>query len=185
LRQADQAARREAAPRPGSAGSRPRPRRRRGAAAQAPRPRKRPASAFQGAEFTAEFYESIENWDARPQVRVRGRCCCSRTTTPTRAWTRSRCREPTALYRIRVATDVRLFYRRKPNGGIEVLSLIDRENSAATRGTSGAATVVSDTEMLDHQGRDMPGGQARAKPYLRIRRGGARGPPGRTAGLAS
>jgi mRNA-degrading endonuclease RelE of RelBE toxin-antitoxin system len=32
------------------------------------------------------------------------------------------------LYRIKIGTDVRLLYRRKPAGGIEILSLIDREN---------------------------------------------------------
>jgi hypothetical protein len=98
------------------------------APAEAPAPAEEPASAFQAPEFTAEFYESIEDWDARVLKSAFEKALLLANDYTHPSLDAKPMQGADGLYRIRVATDVRLFYRRKPNGGIEVLSLIDREN---------------------------------------------------------
>ena len=87
-----------------------------------------PASSFQVPYFTDEFYESIEEWDPRILKSAFEKVLLLANDFAHPSLDAKRMQGADGLYRIRIGTDVRLFYRRKPNGGIEVLSLIDREN---------------------------------------------------------
>jgi hypothetical protein len=87
-----------------------------------------PAGAWLLPVFTGEFYESIRKWDARL---VRGAfekvlLLCQNPAHP--GIDARPIQGADGLYRIFVAQDVRLFYRRPPGGRLEILSLIDRED---------------------------------------------------------
>lgn len=86
------------------------------------------AQEFSLPHFTAEFYASIERWDRRVvksafekvMLLARDHRHPSLRSIPLEGVPN--------LFRIRVATDVRLVYRRAPEGRLEILSLIDRED---------------------------------------------------------
>jgi hypothetical protein len=91
------------------------------------RPAPRP-SAFLVPVFTEEFYGSLEGWEARV-VRAafeKALLLCQNFAHP--GIDAKAIQGADGLYRIFVAQDVRLFYRRPPGGRIEILSLIDRED---------------------------------------------------------
>lgn len=89
-------------------------------------------SAEEAAEFlvpvlTREFYDSIERWDRRLQ-----RAAFEKIHLLAQNWRHPSLRAlqlqgVPGYYRIRIATDVRLIYRRE-GGALEILSLIDRED---------------------------------------------------------
>ena len=87
-----------------------------------------PASGFQPPEFTPEFYESIEEWDERVVKTAFEKVLLLAGNFAHPSLDAKLLQGAEGLYRIKVATDVRLIYRRKPARGIEILSLIDREN---------------------------------------------------------
>ncbi len=78
--------------------------------------------------FTAEFYDSIKSWD-RKVLRI----AFEKIVRLAEDW-----RHPSLRaiplegleghYRIRIASDVRLIYRLREGGQLEILSLIDRED---------------------------------------------------------
>jgi hypothetical protein len=78
--------------------------------------------------FTQEFYDSLEGWDARLQ----------RAAFKQAYLLSENHRHPSlraipleglpGYFRVRVATDVRLIYRRSEGTTVEILSLIDRED---------------------------------------------------------
>ena len=78
--------------------------------------------------FTREFYESIQRWDRRMQ-----RAAFDKVSLLARDWRHGSLRAIAleglpGYYRIRIATDVRLIYRRGEGNTVEILSLIDRED---------------------------------------------------------
>jgi predicted nucleic acid-binding Zn-ribbon protein len=78
--------------------------------------------------FTKEFYDSIQRWDRRMQ-----RAAFDKVSLLARDWRHGSLRAIAleglpGYYRIRVATDVRLIYRRGEGNTLEILSLIDRED---------------------------------------------------------
>jgi hypothetical protein len=103
-------------------------------------------SAEEAAEFlvpvlTREFYDSIERWDRRMQ-----RAAFEKVHLLSQNWRHGSLRAlqlegVPGYYRIRIATDVRLIYRRE-GSQLEILSLIDRED--LDRYIRQARTRVSD-----------------------------------------
>src|SRR5207244_3435804 len=90
-------------------------------------PSEEEASTFLVPVLTREFYDSIERWDRRMQ-----RAAIDKIHRLANDWRHGSLRALAlegvpGYYRIRVATDVRLIYRRDGNR-LEVLSLIDRED---------------------------------------------------------
>jgi hypothetical protein len=86
------------------------------------------ASTFLIPIFTREFYDSIQRWDRRMQ-----RAAFDKVSLLARDWRHGSLRALAleglpGYYRIRIATDVRLIYRRGEGNQIEILSLIDRED---------------------------------------------------------
>jgi hypothetical protein len=86
------------------------------------------ASTFLIPIFTREFYDSIQNWDRRMQ-----RAAFDKVALLARDWRHGSLRALAleglpGYYRIRIATDVRLIYRRGEGNQLEILSLIDRED---------------------------------------------------------
>jgi len=86
------------------------------------------ASTFLIPIFTREFYDSIQNLDRRMQ-----RAAFDKVTLLARDWRHGSLRALAleglpGYYRIRIATDVRLIYRRGEGNQLEILSLIDRED---------------------------------------------------------
>ena len=78
--------------------------------------------------FTREFYDSIQRWDRRMQ-----RAAFDKVSLLARDWRHGSLRALALgglpdYYRIRIATDVRLIYRRGEGNQLEILSLIDRED---------------------------------------------------------
>jgi hypothetical protein len=78
--------------------------------------------------FTREFYDSIQRWDRRMQ-----RAAFDKVSLLARDWRHGSLRALAleglpGYYRIRIATDVRLIYRRGEGNALEILSLIDRED---------------------------------------------------------
>jgi hypothetical protein len=97
------------------------------AAGEAELPSEEEASTFLVPVLTREFYDSIERWDRRMQ-----RAAFDKIHRLANDWRHGSLRALAlegvpGYYRIRVATDVRLIYRRDGNR-LEVLSLIDRED---------------------------------------------------------
>jgi hypothetical protein len=95
---------------------------------EAPAASEEPASPFQVPEFTPEFYESIEAWDERILKSTFEKVLLLANNFAHPSLDAKPMQGAAGLYRIKIGTDVRLLYRRKPGGGIEILSLIDREN---------------------------------------------------------
>ena len=96
-------------------------------AGEADLPSEEDASTFLVPVLTKEFYDSIERWDRRMQ-----RAAFDKIHRLGNDWRHGSLRALAlegvpGYYRIRVATDVRLIYRRDGNR-LEVLSLIDRED---------------------------------------------------------
>jgi hypothetical protein len=86
------------------------------------------ASTFLIPVFTREFYDSIQRWDRRMQ-----RAAFDKVSLLARDWRHGSLRALAleglpGYYRIRIATDVRLIYRRGEGNQLEILSLIDRED---------------------------------------------------------
>jgi mRNA-degrading endonuclease RelE of RelBE toxin-antitoxin system len=86
------------------------------------------ASTFLIPWFTREFYDSIQRWDRRMQ-----RAAFDKVSLLARDWRHGSLRAIAleglpGYYRIRIATDVRLIYRRGEGNTVEILSLIDRED---------------------------------------------------------
>jgi predicted nucleic acid-binding Zn-ribbon protein len=86
------------------------------------------ASSFLIPYFTREFYDSIQRWDRRMQ-----RAAFDKVSLLARDWRHGSLRAIAleglpGYYRIRIATDVRLIYRRGEGNSVEILSLIDRED---------------------------------------------------------
>ncbi|HZR11494.1 MAG TPA: hypothetical protein VFA79_23110 [Myxococcales bacterium] len=86
------------------------------------------ASTFLIPYFTREFYDSIQRWDRRMQ-----RAAFDKVSLLARDWRHGSLRAIAleglpGYYRIRIATDVRLIYRRGEGNSVEILSLIDRED---------------------------------------------------------
>jgi hypothetical protein len=86
------------------------------------------AATFLVPIFTREFYDSIQRWDRRMQ-----RAAFDKVSLLARDWRHGSLRAIAleglpGYYRIRVATDVRLIYRRGEGNTLEILSLIDRED---------------------------------------------------------
>jgi len=95
------------------------------AAEEAPR---EPSATWRLPVFSAEFYESIRRWDRRVL-----RNAFEKAYRLAEDWRHPSLRAIPLeglpnYYRIRVASDVRLIYRLRDGGQIEVLSLIDRED---------------------------------------------------------
>src|SRR6266851_1296398 len=95
--------------------------------AEADLPSEEEASTFLVPVLTREFYDSIERWDRRMQ-----RAAFDKIHRLANDWRHGSLRALAlegvpGYYRIRVATDVRLIYRRD-GSRLEVLSLIDRED---------------------------------------------------------
>ena len=86
------------------------------------------AAPFQVPEFTPEFYESIEEWDDRILKSTFEKVVLLAKNFAHPSLDAKPMEGAEGLYRIKIGTDVRLLYRRKPGRGIEILSLIDREN---------------------------------------------------------
>lgn len=86
------------------------------------------AAPFQVPEFTSEFYESIEEWDDRILKSTFEKVVLLAKNFAHPSLDAKPMEGADGLYRIKIGTDVRLLYRRKPGRGIEILSLIDREN---------------------------------------------------------
>lgn len=85
------------------------------------------AAEFLVPVFTREFYDSIDRWDRRMQ-----RAAFDKVQLLAHDWRHGSLRALAlegvpGYYRIRIATDVRLIYRRD-GGKLEILSLIDRED---------------------------------------------------------
>ena len=85
------------------------------------------ASEFLVPVLTREFYDSIEKWDRRIK-----RATFEKIHLLAQNWRHGSLRalpleQVPGFYRIRIATDVRLIYRRE-GGQLEILSLIDRED---------------------------------------------------------
>jgi mRNA-degrading endonuclease RelE of RelBE toxin-antitoxin system len=93
-----------------------------------PPPPAEPSLPYQVPEFTPEFYESIEEWDDRVVKSTFEKVLLLATNFAHPSLDAKLMQGAEGLYRIKIGTDVRLLYRRKPSRGIEVLSLIDREN---------------------------------------------------------
>jgi hypothetical protein len=90
-------------------------------------PSEEEAATFLVPVLTREFYDSIERWDRRMQ-----RAAFDKIHRLANDWRHGSLRALAlegvpGYYRIRVATDVRLIYRRD-GSRLEVLSLIDRED---------------------------------------------------------
>ncbi len=78
--------------------------------------------------FTQEFYDSLPGWDVRLQ-----RAAFKQAYLLSENWSHPSLRALAlegleGYYRVRVATDVRLIYRRSSEGEIDICSLIDRED---------------------------------------------------------
>ncbi|HET9753800.1 MAG TPA: hypothetical protein VFP52_12590 [Myxococcales bacterium] len=98
------------------------------AAEEEPLPTAEEASTFLIPIFTREFYDSIQRWDRRMQ-----RAAFDKVSLLARDWRHGSLRAIAleglpGYYRIRIATDVRLIYRRGEGNTVEILSLIDRED---------------------------------------------------------
>lgn len=93
-----------------------------------PLPSVEEAATFLIPIFTREFYDSIVRWDRRMQ-----RAAFDKVSLLARDWRHGSLRAIAleglpGYYRIRIATDVRLIYRRGEGNTVEILSLIDRED---------------------------------------------------------
>ena len=91
-------------------------------------PSEEEAATFLIPFFTREFYDSIVRWDRRMQ-----RAAFDKVALLARDWRHGSLRALAleglpGYYRIRIATDVRLIYRRGEGNTLEILSLIDRED---------------------------------------------------------
>ena len=87
-----------------------------------------PASAFRVPDLTREFYESIEEWDERTLRTTFEKILLLAKNLAHPSLDAKPIEGAEGLYRIKIGTDVRLLYRRKAARGIEILSLIDRED---------------------------------------------------------
>jgi len=98
----------------------------------APPPREEPApdpgASFHVPVFSAEFYDSIHRWDVRIVRAAFEKALILSQNVAHPGLDAKPMEGADGLYRIRVAQDVRLFYRRLPGGRLEILSLIDRED---------------------------------------------------------
>jgi len=78
--------------------------------------------------FSGEFYDSVRGWDPRVLQTAFEKVLFLAQSRSHPGLDAKPMHGVEGLYRIYVARDVRLFYRRMPDGRMEILSLIDREN---------------------------------------------------------
>lgn len=78
--------------------------------------------------FTREFYDSLKGWDRRQQRSAFEKAMLLARDRRHPSLRAIALEGVEGYYRIRVATDVRLIYRLGERGGVEILSLIDRED---------------------------------------------------------
>ena len=78
--------------------------------------------------FSGEFYESVRGWDPRVLQTAFEKVLLLAQSRSHPGLDAKPIQGVERLYRIYVARDVRLFYRRMPDGRMEILSLIDRED---------------------------------------------------------
>lgn len=97
------------------------------AAAEADEPEEVPAS-WSNPRFTKEFYESLEKWDARLQRFAFKKAFLLAENHRHPSLRAIQLEGIPGWYRVRVASDVRMIYRRTPEGGVEIMAVIDRED---------------------------------------------------------
>lgn len=85
-------------------------------------------SGFQVPVFSSEFYDSIRRWDPRIVRAAFEKVLLLAQNLSHPGLDAKPIQGADGLYRIYVAQDVRLFYRRLLAGRLEILSLVDREN---------------------------------------------------------
>jgi len=87
-----------------------------------------PGISFQVPVFSPEFYDSIHRWDVHIVRAVFEKVLLLSQNPAHPGLDAKPIESADGLYRIKVAQDVRLFYRRLPAGRLDILSLIDRED---------------------------------------------------------
>lgn len=78
--------------------------------------------------FTKEFYDSLAKWDARLQRFAFKKAFLLAENHRHPSLRAIQLEGIPGWYRVRVASDVRMIYRRTDDGGVEILSVIDRED---------------------------------------------------------
>ena len=86
-----------------------------------------PAS-WSNPRFTKEFYDSLAKWDARLQRFAFKKAFLLAENHRHPSLRAIQLEGIPGWYRVRVASDVRMIYRRTDDGGVEILSVIDRED---------------------------------------------------------
>lgn len=90
-------------------------------------PEEVPAS-WSNPRFTKEFYESLEKWDARLQRFAFKKAFLLAENHRHPSLRAIQLEGIPGWYRVRVASDVRMIYKRLPDGGVEIMAVIDRED---------------------------------------------------------
>lgn len=90
-------------------------------------PEEVPAS-WSNPRFTKEFYDSLTKWDARLQRFAFKKAFLLAENHRHPSLRAIQLEGIPGWYRVRVASDVRMIYRRTDDGGVEILSVIDRED---------------------------------------------------------
>lgn len=86
-----------------------------------------PAS-WSNPRFTKEFYDSLEKWDTRLQRFAFKKAFLLAENHRHPSLRAIQLEGIPGFYRVRVASDVRMIYKRTPEGGVEILAVIDRED---------------------------------------------------------
>lgn len=86
-----------------------------------------PAS-WSNPRFTKEFYDSLEKWDTRLQRFAFKKAFLLAENHRHPSLRAIQLEGIPGFYRVRVASDVRMIYKRTPDGGVEILAVIDRED---------------------------------------------------------
>lgn len=97
------------------------------AAEEEDEPEELPAS-WSNPRFTKEFYDSLAKWDARLQRFAFKKAFLLAENHRHPSLRAIQLEGIPGWYRVRVASDVRMIYRRTDDGGVEILSVIDRED---------------------------------------------------------
>ena len=86
-----------------------------------------PAS-WSNPRFTKEFYDSLEKWDTRLQRFAFKKAFLLAENHRHPSLRAIQLEGIPGFYRVRVASDVRMIYKRTSEGGVEILAVIDRED---------------------------------------------------------
>jgi len=78
--------------------------------------------------FTKEFYDSLEKWDTRLQRFAFKKAFLLAENHRHPSLRAIQLEGIPGFYRVRVASDVRMIYKRTSEGGVEILAVIDRED---------------------------------------------------------